>query len=249
MAIAADLTNNIRWGRVGGVGDDADSIMGISISTAHQHRGSAHGQTIEDHRRAGTKTIRSILKPGMNIMPFPDPKGYGPSAAVTVGALVYNKGIESQFLCQGMSAAAVPQGCTAVTMEQQHQRSLVVNMIVPPLQGYTILGTNLNGFVWILFHDADDAEDGILHRFILRSSHGIIGAAASLFRGVEADAVAVPGKCQNADRQKGDERGNDHDDRLQKSLLLFTIMPRWQRKSTYKREKMDSVCRGRTNVP
>ena len=73
-----------------------------------------------------------------------------------------------------MSAAAVSKGTASVSVKQNFQRRIVLDMIVAPIELAAVKGGNCDRLKGNSFHDVADAADMLLKDLILRSFQGVI---------------------------------------------------------------------------
>ena len=126
------------------------------------------------------------------------------SVAISLRTLIDNKRIQSKFSGKGMATAAVTKWMAAVTVEKNHDGSIILEMVIAAEKGSAVKGMYGDLFAGIPFHSVADSMDMLCVRLILNTDKRRIEGRTMLRRSVKSNAVDIEGKgnCQKNYNQK-----------------------------------------------
>ena len=202
------MEDDLQGVGIGAVCNDAFDIGGKLLLGSHQHRGTAHGDAVEENGSIVAKLVIGPFHPPQQVLPLHQAEGDGAALALAVGALVDQQQIMAHLLAQLASAGKVRHPGAAVAVEADVQGRAVFNVIKAPRKDKSIVG--LHG---------DDLTFP-LHQLLIQPLHfravGIIGGATgggpllpALFGGEEGNAVGIVGTAQEQGSQ-----GNENPDHI-----------------------------------
>ena len=142
MALADDLFEDVARRGVAAVGDDAAHAGGQIERAGHQHRGRAHGDAVQIHRRGMIARLRP-LRPGEAVPPLVDAEGDGPAAALSVRALIDEDEPEPLRAVKRQNAAKIPRRRRTPAVKEQQKRLARLRAAHARVQPQAVEGSDL----------------------------------------------------------------------------------------------------------